>query len=86
MSEETSLCVRSEAISLVPSGTEMRAGKLQAVVASERAAEWHGSFPGKVERAASRQVRRCIRLRSERKQIAEKVHFQAVWAKHEKWN
>lgn len=70
--EETSLHFHAWAISLVPSGVEIRAGKLEAVVASERAAERHPFFHWEMVMAASGQVGRCVRLRSERKQIAEK--------------
>lgn len=41
---------------------------------------------GKVTMAVSRQVRACIRLHSERKQIAEKCTFRQFGLKHEKWN
>lgn len=50
----------------------LSARKLPADVDSDRAAERHPFFHGQMKMAASRQVRRCIRLRAERKQIAEK--------------
>lgn len=52
----------------------------------EHGAEQHPCFPGKVTMAASRQIRGCIRLQSERKQIAEKCTSRQFGLKHEKWN
>lgn len=54
--EEASLHLDAWAISLVPSGMEIRARKLQAVVASKHAVEQHPFFHWKVEMAVNGQV------------------------------
>lgn len=54
--EEASLHFDAWAISLVPSEMEIRARKLQAVVASKHAVEHHPFFHWKVEMAVNGQV------------------------------
>lgn len=54
--EKSSLNFHTWASSLVPSGMEIRARKLQAVVASKHAAEQHPFFHWKLEMAVSGQV------------------------------